>query len=237
MVNPEEQYLVFHDEAPVQHSPLWYITLCLAYFIGGTTFILGTSCYFDKNWHDGGEIGSVLFIIGSVSFLIADTMEIVASSDDVWIRLNLSLSVIGSIFYVMGSIGFIPSIFNQKEILGATGFIIGSILIGSSQIWKVIRTGTENDKFSFQSLCTDGMWMITSVDICIGLGGWLFFIGSVMFISGPLEGPWYESVLFIWMIGSIYYTIGALFLCYASYQLIYGIQDDKNSDDSWDRVK
>jgi len=236
----EERLSVFgrgQEEAPVPLSPLWHVLLCSIFIAGGLSFISGTGCFFFKTWHDASEAASILFIIGSSSFLIVDMMEMITSPNTFWVRLNLAMNTMGSIFYVVGSIGFIPAVFNEGKALGALGFIVGSILIGYSQIWKIIRTGTENSKFKVSTLFADGMWVITSVDVSICIGACSFFIGSVMFISGPLEGPWYESVLFIWMIGSIYYTIGALFLCYASYQLIYGIQDDKNSDDSWDRVK
>ena len=47
------------------------------------------------------------------------------------------------------------------------------------------------------------------------IGGYCFLVGTVMFASGkPLEGAWFETILAIWLVGSIGFTIGSIFLWY-----------------------
>ena len=37
----------------------WRLTHSLAFFLGGSTFILGTLCYFYPDWAEGAEYGNV----------------------------------------------------------------------------------------------------------------------------------------------------------------------------------
>jgi hypothetical protein len=132
------------------------------------------------------------------------------------------MSAFGSSLYILGSIGFLPVIFNASETLGTGGFIFGSLFIGLSQCWKVHRIGSavSEDKgnvpiFKFSNLFSDIDTITqTGVEASAGLGAWCFFFGTIMFVIGPLEGLWYQTILIIWLLGSIYFTIGSLFLFY-----------------------
>ena len=41
---------------------------------------------------------------------------------------------------------------------------------------------------------------------------WCFFVGTIMYVHGPLEGGFFELILQIWVAGSCAFTLGSLFL-------------------------
>eukprot|EP01041_Mallomonas_annulata_P003270 gene3270-6473_t len=211
----EAQYLLLKKENPIELHPLWQSIHFLGFFTGGTTFILGTSCYYYPDWAAGGWIAGWLYIIGSIGFLSVDVLEFFTFTEEFWLRLNISMSAFGSSLYIAGSVGFLPSIFDVSETLGTMGFIFGSLFIGLSQCWKVHRIGSNSSNFKFSSLISSkDLFTQTGVEASAGLGAWCFFIGTIMFVQGPLEGSWYESILFLWMCGSTFFTMGSLFLFY-----------------------
>jgi len=211
----EGQYLLIKKNIPLELNPSWQALHFFGFFLGGTTFILGTSCYYYPDWVNGGEDAAWLYIIGSCGFLTVDVMEFFTFTEDFWLRLNISMSATGSAFYVIGSIGFLPAIFNTEEVMGTYGFILGSFFIGCSQIWKVARIGSINGKFSLKNITSSkDSFTASGVEASAGLGAWCFFFGTIMFVEGPLEGAWYQSILNIWMFGSVFFTLGSLFLLY-----------------------
>ncbi len=100
--------------------------------------------------------------------------------------------------------------------IGIWGFILGSFFIGSSQLWKTYRIGKGKGRvFSVANLFNDiDSCTQVAVELNAGLGGWSFFIGTIMYLHGPLEGPWYLHVLDIWTAGSIFFLLGSLSLAY-----------------------
>jgi hypothetical protein len=54
----------------------------------------------------------------------------------------------------------------------------------------------------------------TGVELGAGIGAWCFFFGTMLFKNGPLDGPdsVLSTVLWTWVAGSVFFTMGALFL-------------------------
>merc|ERR1711862_316313 len=186
----------------------WKVTHALGFFIGGSTFIVGTSCYFFPSWINGGLVASILYVIGSFGFLYVDVQEFFTYTEEKFLRINISLSAIGSLLYVIGSAGFIPAVFEITPLIGEYGFILGSFFIGTSQAWKTTRLYREDTKLSFETKTAIG------VEANAGIGAWCFFFGTFMFKHGPLVGAYYETILIIWVFGSTFFTMGSLFLIY-----------------------
>ncbi len=137
----------------------------------------------------------------------------------------------GSTAYVIGSYGFLPSVTEDNQELGPWGFIIGSALIFASQSWKVLRiVRGEADQgrgeaaalvvgkrfgFRLRSCAKTGL----GVEANAGLGGLMFFIGTVMYVTRVPEGAYFTSILLIWVLGSLFFTMGSLFLNYRHFAM------------------
>ena len=196
---------------PFNDQELWWkATHAFGFFMGGTTFIAGTACYFFPSWEAGGLIAGILYTIGSFGFLYVDVLEYFTYTGEPWLRTNISCSAFGSLLYVVGSIGFIPSVYAITVWIGEYGFIFGSFFIGCSQTWKVCRLSQEEG-----GPCgTLNTMTAIGVEAGAGFGGWFFFVGTIMYAHGPLVGEFYNDVLWTWTYGSIAFTIGSLFLTY-----------------------
>jgi hypothetical protein len=209
--------LIKADDAVKAVEPLWLkkwwrVTHFLGFFIGGMTFIFGTLCYYFPKWTDGAFDAAFLYTLGSVGFLYVDLLEFFTFTDDGWMRANIAMSAVGSTFYVIGSVGFFPAIFNASMTCGLVGFIVGSACIGASQTWKILRLSREEG----------GINTSTQVGVEGGamIGGYSFLVGTAMFASGkPLEGAWFEAILAIWLVGSFGFTIGSIFVWYRHFMM------------------
>jgi hypothetical protein len=111
----------------------------------------------------------------------------------------------------------------------------------SSQVWKVFRIGTlghqTEDDVDAKGLLSDNIEVINEslderpngfkcgnyvrnsdnftslgVELSACLGGWCFFVGTLMY--NFLPGPWFHVCLWIWEAGSVWFTMGSLFLGY-----------------------
>lgn len=144
------------DQAPPERlldsvcdHPLWRLTHALGYCIGGVFFTIGTALYYPAiaDAAQGDESGVAklgvwtawLYTIGSAGFLYVDVQEFFTFSDDFTLRVNISCSMIGSAFYLIGSAGFLPQIYEATTLVGILGFLMGSAFIGCSQAWKLSR--------------------------------------------------------------------------------------------------
>jgi len=115
------------------------------------------------------------------------------------------MSAIGSFFYVLGSIGFFPSLINGIGFLGPFGFILGSFIIGTSQLCKTVRIGFVDGRFSPRSLIRN--WdsiSAVAVELGAGIGAWFFFIGTIIYCFGPYYVP-----VTLWMFGSIFFFLAS----------------------------
>ena len=202
-------------EAPkaIEETKLWQAFHALFFLIGGYTFIFGTAAYYFPDWEASYLVAGILYTIGSSGFLGVDLMEFFTFTSDPILRINISLSAIGSAFYVIGSVGFIPAVYESTamwNVIGFTpattgvyGFIAGSFFIGVSQFWKVWRImNTTKDMTA------------VGVELGAGLGAWCFFVGTIMYTIPYYYDNLYVTIVNIWELGSILFTTGAMFLTY-----------------------
>ena len=192
-------------------STYWRAFHSMSFVTGGVSFIIGTALLFPSpSTYLLSLLSAIIYTIGSVGFLAVDIQEFFTFTDDNLLRLNISISATGSLAYVIGSLGYIPSIESDYPLLGIVGFIIGSLLIFCSQLWKLYRIGWpfKNKDTLTASLVEGGA--------C--LGGLFFLIGSVLVELIPNNDAtlW---VLVLWLIGSISFTIGGFSLSYRHFVL------------------
>ena len=58
--------------ANLEDQTWWRVTHSLSFFLGGSTFIMGTMCYFYPDWKEGGEYAGWLYTLGSCGFLYGE---------------------------------------------------------------------------------------------------------------------------------------------------------------------
>lgn len=195
------------------------------FLLGGTTFIAGSVLYFYPAMENALLWSGLLYILGSLGFLAVDLLEFFTYTDNSnLLRTNISLSAVGSTFYVIGSIGFLPSVAEANKIIGPWGFIIGSAVIATSQSWKVIRIirddradsgrpGSAGHGRRWKPLRSCAKTAI-GVEADAGLGALMFLIGTIMYVARTPEGGYLTAIIWIWVLGSVFFTVGAFFLNY-----------------------
>ncbi|CAE8623112.1 unnamed protein product [Polarella glacialis] len=197
------------DDVPLQDKTWWRVTHAAGFLTGGVTFLIGTYLFYLPATDFLGYMSGLLYIIGSCGFLYCDVGEFFTFTDDKWLRLNISMSMVGSALNIIGSIGFLPNVMAISPLLGILGFIGGSLAIGVSQAWKVVRIsgdgGICSSKDNFTAACVEG-------GAC--LGAWGFFFGTLLFWIWPFEGTRMQVILALWMFGSSAFTFGGLSLIY-----------------------
>lgn len=213
------------EHLDIATTKAWRLFHGINFFIGGSTFIIGTILYFFPDMPQAFYYSALLYIIGSLGFLFVDMLEFFTYTDNGnLLRMNISLSMAGSAFYVIGSCGFLPSVYEANHYLGPWGFIIGSALIFMSQSWKVIRILRE-DQFESSQLDALGKssgWRPLSrcaktaigVEADAGLGALMFLIGTIMYVACEPSGSYLTFILLLWILGSVFFTTGSLFLNY-----------------------
>ncbi|CAE8610775.1 unnamed protein product [Polarella glacialis] len=212
----------FLDGVPLQDQTWWRVTHAAGFLTGGVTFFIGTYLFYLPATDFLGYMSAYLYIIGSFGFLYCDVEEFFTFTDDKWLRLNISMSMVGSALYIIGSIGFLPNVMVISPLLGILGFIGGSFAIGVSQAWKVVRISGEGGICSSLQSCTFPARAVRGKDnftaACVEggacLGAWGFFFGTILFWIGPLEGTTFQVILALWMVGSSAFTFGGLSLIY-----------------------
>lgn len=206
-----ESYETLIDVNQQSQGGIWRAFHSISFVTGGVSFIIGTALLFPSpSTYLLSLLSAIIYTIGSVGFLAVDIQEFFTFTDDNLLRLNISISATGSLAYVIGSLGYIPSIESDYPLLGIVGFILGSLLIFCSQLWKLCRIGWpfKNKDTLTASLVEGGA--------C--LGGLFFLIGSVLVVLIPNNDAnvW---VLVLWLIGSISFTIGGFSLSYRHFVL------------------
>jgi hypothetical protein len=190
----------------VQETCLWQFAHALFFLIGGITFIFGTACYYFPDWPESYLAGGVLYTIGSCGFLGVDVMELFTYTSNTILTLNIFMSATGSFLYVVGSIGFIPAVYESTgwnfagftpATTGVYGFIAGS------QFGKVGRIMTTTKDIT-----------AVGVELNPGLGAWCFFVGTMMYNNPYYLEHYYGIIVNIWEVGSVLFTMGALFLTF-----------------------
>jgi predicted membrane channel-forming protein YqfA (hemolysin III family) len=104
---------------------------------GGIFYILGSAFYYWPDSSLADFLGAFFYIVGSVCLLLSDFLEVITTLNR-YQRINIALSTVGSIAYIVGSVGYLPAIDESDNAgLGEYGFIIGSVWVVASQTWKV----------------------------------------------------------------------------------------------------
>lgn len=235
---------------PEPLSLFWRVQHNIPYLIGGTTFLIGSCLYLPAlaNYEAGGW----LFTIGSVGFLYADLSEWwknnkVGCAFDAEYRddyeaqvgphcepadttlgryqraengINFMYSALGSLLYLIGSILFIPEV--GAIVAGTIVFIPGSLVIFTSQMWKLYRAGCNPHsgvvKMSERTFALSNLWHDwpgAQVDLHAGLGGFCYFIGSSLFVPGSGASITDAAAWFI--MGGTFFTLSGLFMIYRYY--------------------
>jgi hypothetical protein len=131
--------------------------------------------------------------------------------------LNFAFSAFGSFLYLLGSILFIPRY--DAMVLGTQIFIPGSLVIFISQTWKVYRAGCFNElspydksfrpRNLFQDLPAFG------VDVCAGLGGFAYMVGSYLFLPEiAVDEDATTRAAMTFVIGGTLFSISGVCLAY-----------------------
>ncbi|KAI9031082.1 hypothetical protein DFJ74DRAFT_423237 [Hyaloraphidium curvatum] len=237
----------------------WRIFHFCFYFLGGSTFILGSLCYFPQFQSpsfDGYYWGAFWYTLGSCGFLLVDIQEwftfgracgtlpplegpppidepdertaLIKGVDpggySFWFEeglsmgINSTLSLCGSVLYLVGSIGFLPYL--DVPNLGIFGFIFGSAFIWVSQGWKVLRIGTINtaNPASKEFKCANfsyDRYTLLVVELFAGLGGLTFFISTILYWLNFPPVP----VTAAWVLGSCCFTTSALTVAFRHFVL------------------
>ncbi len=113
------------------------------------------------------------------------------------------------------AVGFFPSIFAATEAVGVWGFILGSGVIGASQVWKVYRIGV-------RGLCASReKGTACGVEAGACAGALCYLVGTILFLvlpggsgSGSAGSAAYTAVLALWVCGGVAFSLGGAFLAY-----------------------
>lgn len=203
-----------HGVRPLWHPErlLWQVLHAFAFLLGGTTFVAGTAALFFPG-HD--TLSALLYTIGSCGFLFVDVQEFF-TFDGAVLRTNICMSMTGSALYVIGSVGFFPTVVAFNPRIGVWGFVLGSAFIGWSQLWKTHRIGggEHEEGFKLSNMAAKDAATATGVELGAGLGALCFLFGTLLYDNGPLEGPGsvLGIVLWTWIAGSLLFTAGGCFL-------------------------
>jgi len=140
------------------------------------------------------------------------------------LRTNILLSATGSLLYVVGSVGFFPSVAAVSPLIGVWGFVLGSAFIAWSQLWKTHRIGggeheggDEGAGFRLASLRTPDAFTAAGVELSAGVGALCFLVGTLMYdvlLYHDAVGKGMTTVLWIWVAGSVWFFQGGCFLAY-----------------------
>ncbi len=198
----------------------WTAFQCSCFLGGGFAFLVGTLLNFYQESFFR-RLAAVLYIAGSLGFISVDVIDLITYKGNNFNRGSIIFSFIGNLLYTLGSFAFFPAIFYMGSDVGVWSFIIGSIFIVLSQIWKIYRIGSdEGSVFNFRRLFRDiDCATQTCVELNTGIGACFFFIGTSFYLRGSLSPRLYVEVLDMWGIGSTFFVMGSLVLGYRNWIL------------------
>jgi hypothetical protein len=131
------------------------------------------------------------------------------------IGINFFISALCSLLYLLGSVCFIPDMDLLVE--GEWLFIIGSIFIVLSQLWKCYRTAVTDQfdeniiRFRFYHIRADFSGFM--VDLIAGFGGLFYAIGTWLFKDIVTERD-QTIATHLFVIGGSCFTMSGLFMQY-----------------------
>ncbi|KAJ1633310.1 hypothetical protein T492DRAFT_981930 [Pavlovales sp. CCMP2436] len=184
------------------------------FIVGGLAFCVGTAVYYFDAWPPAELVAAALYTVGASMYLSVDLYGVWTSGASV----NRALSVAGTAFYVVGSVGFMPAIYTSAPALGNWCYILGSVLVCTSQLWKARRlVAGERDRAGVRTWCSRARLRLFFVDLSIelsaALGAFCWLIGALLLVI-PFDGDGeaYWAGVGAWMTGSISFTAGAVIL-------------------------
>jgi len=195
--------------------------------VAGVAFCAGTACYYAPNWRPGPLVAAVLYTTGASLFLILDLYDwrqacqpparaCRHSVDQEQARAggaeraNRALSVLGTALYVLGSVAYTPVVYAAVPAVGNWSYAIGSVFVGSSQLWKARRATIAAPKLTGEAIADIG------AELSAALGAWCWLIGALIFASGAhaTAASLYWASLGVWMAGSLLFTaVGFIAAC------------------------
>ena len=160
----------------------------LAYTVCGWLFVLGTTTYY-SDWELEDLVGATCYLLGCAGYVYFDGLYLLAvSPEEISMRVNQGISVLGDFLYFFGSIGFEPAVEELGypwDRMGIEGFINGSLCIVVSQAWKMIRL-LRNTKIR------ESVRAALASETSVGIGAVLFGWGALKLDferrSGDFEG-------------------------------------------------
>ncbi len=160
------------------------------------------------------EWSAVLYTAGSLGFISVDMLDLQTYTGENFNRGSIICSMMGNMLYTIGSVAFFPGIFYMGRDIGVWSFIVGSVFIMISQLWKIYRIGTEEGgAFNFRRLFRDiDRAAQTCVELNTGIGACFFFVGTSFLLRGHLSPHMHSEVLDMWGIGSTFFVMGSLVL-------------------------
>ena len=191
--------------------------------IGGWLFTIGSFIFLLielENWWDyrtGYCFTNNYYSVLNNPLNSIDNLTIDDKVHHIKIELNVYGTLCGSVFYLAGSILFIP-IFNYYTPIGEWFFIVGSLFCCLSQIWKMYRSAcnTFDHKFRLMKLFNHKTTLI--MDILYIVGNICFFIGTILFIP-YIDKTDFDAnrAAFFFVFGSLCFTVSATILQYTIY--------------------
>ena len=208
----------------LEDSPVWRLCHASGFLLGGGTFCVGTLALVpfaqDSATQSLGlqNLSAGLYTLGSLGFLSVDVLEFFTFTGDALLRANISLSLIGSLLYVVGSVGFAPSVAAAWPALGGYGFLLGSAFIAGSQAWKVARLARAPAPPPPPHPALD-VPLALGVEGGAGLGAAFFLAGTALYMGGWAAGGQWAAVLWLWAAGSVGFSAGGVCLWWRHYVL------------------
>ncbi|CAF2117589.1 unnamed protein product, partial [Rotaria magnacalcarata] len=141
------------------------------------------------------------------------------------IGFNFFRSACGSVFYLAGSILFIPD-FENYVVTGLCLVISASSVVVAAQSWKVYRAGFTSltdrcdHRFHFVNLFNDTSCLLIDIFSC--LGGAFFMFGTIFFLPQYYTDCPFGNNLSagLCLCGSVVFTLSGVVVNYHDYCLI-----------------
>jgi hypothetical protein len=117
-------------------SLLWKISNAVAFGIGAGSFIAATTLNF-VDWDMSELLSACFYIVGSTFFLFVALQEYIKyCKANLLLVVNLFCSVLGFALYLVGSVGYLPELKENRFLpierfnpIGTWAFILGSMFI------------------------------------------------------------------------------------------------------------
>jgi hypothetical protein len=205
-----------HAKTDPSQPTWWRVVHFFGVFVGGIGYLAGSGLFYYPDSAAAVLWGAALYLVGSLGFLVADMQDLCTFARRVprHVTANIATSVCGSIGYTVGSFGFFPAIAAASPELGAWGFVAGSAFVVVAQMWVLCRIGSGGEgcghTCSRRRLKGNGD-VITQAAVAVNMfaGGWFFLFPSAAALRSTPGTDAYTSVVSLWLLGSVFFTVAA----------------------------